>query len=46
MDVFLSYANADREIASRLAKDLNAQGIEVWQDIADIKPGEVWVQTC
>ena len=45
MDVFLSYANADREIASRLAKDLNAQGIEVWQDIADIKPGEVWVQS-
>jgi uncharacterized membrane protein len=44
MDVFLSYAREDKEFASRLVKDLAAEGIEVWWDRTKLKPGENWVQ--
>jgi hypothetical protein len=44
MDVFLGYASEDKEIAKRLAKDLEARGVQVWMDAARLTPGENWVE--
>lgn len=37
---FLSYSHADREIASRIAQELRATGIDVWFDRWEILPGD------
>lgn len=39
-DVFLSYARKDRAIAEKVAEALEAQGLEVWWDIEDLRGGE------
>lgn len=39
--VFISHSSADRDIADYIARDLAAQGIEVWSD-RSILPGEAW----
>ena len=39
---FISYCRKDNTFAIRLAKDLRAQGIEVWIDQLDIADGENW----
>jgi CRP-like cAMP-binding protein len=41
-NVFLSYARADAEFATRLANDLTRQKIDVWLDIYRIDPGKSW----
>ncbi|MGD9702267.1 MAG: toll/interleukin-1 receptor domain-containing protein [Acidimicrobiia bacterium] len=40
--VFLSYSRRDGAAASRLARDLEAHGWEVWMDTEDIAGGESW----
>lgn len=39
MDVFLSYAAADRRMADRLASDLAKKGLSVWTDREQLRPG-------
>ncbi len=40
--VFLSYSRRDAAAASRLARDLEASGWDVWMDTEDIAGGESW----
>lgn len=40
--VFISYAREDADNANRLQQALEAAGIWVWRDSADIRPGEEW----
>jgi hypothetical protein len=42
MKVFLSYAHADSEIASRLYHDLVKHGVNCWFDREELLPGERW----
>lgn len=41
--VFLSYANADRDIVRMFASGLEKEGIRVWFDESSLKPGSQWV---
>ena len=41
-DIFLSYAGEDREWVRRLANALLEQGLNVWYDEIEIKPGDMW----
>jgi hypothetical protein len=45
MDVFISYASADKHIAKKLSADLRAMGIDVWIDSDGIRPGDEWFST-
>src|SRR5579859_733665 len=38
--VFLSYTSADKQLAERVARALQAQGIETWWDTWEIKAGD------
>jgi hypothetical protein len=40
---FISYSHADKDFVSRLAKDL-MQGIEIWVDQFDLRPGDSLIQ--
>ncbi len=40
--VFLSYASEDRNAVNELAERLEARGIDVWQDINDLRAGDNW----
>ncbi|MBV9617214.1 MAG: TIR domain-containing protein, partial [Ktedonobacteraceae bacterium] len=40
--VFLSYAHADREVASRVQKDLLKRGIAIWRDLENVQAGHDW----
>ncbi len=40
--VFISYVHENAEQVAYLRKELETQGIEVWQDIDGILPGERW----
>lgn len=40
--VFISYVRQDMEMVERLKSDLEARGIAVWLDKADISPGMNW----
>ena len=42
--VFISHAHQDRELAQRLATDLQAGGWPVWIAPDSIRPGEKWVE--
>lgn len=37
--LFLSYSHEDAETAARLAEELQARGIRIWQDVKDIRLG-------
>jgi hypothetical protein len=37
--LFLSYSHEDAETAARLAEEMLARGIEIWQDIDDVRLG-------
>jgi len=39
---FLSYSRSDEDFALRLAKDLQARGVEMWVDRFSIRPSEHW----
>ncbi|MDX2212190.1 MAG: toll/interleukin-1 receptor domain-containing protein [Oculatellaceae cyanobacterium bins.114] len=41
MKVFISYANPDKELATRVTHALKASGFQVWDD-SQILPGENW----
>ena len=41
--VFLSYARADKLAVDRIVDALAINGIKVWRDIDDIKPGDNWI---
>ena len=41
--VFLSYAQSDRLVAKKLAKDLTAGGYTVWSD-QEVLPGDNWAR--
>ena len=40
-DIFLSHSAKDKEIAARLATDLNFCGIDVWLDLWELQIGQV-----
>lgn len=40
--VFLSYSRSDSQVVDKIAKDLQREGIEIWFDRQDIKPGQNW----
>ena len=40
--VFLSYASQDAEAVARVAAGLEAAGVEVWFDKAELKGGDAW----
>lgn len=40
--VFLSYSRSDSQIVDKIAQDLQREGIEIWFDRQDIKPGQNW----
>lgn len=42
MQVFMSYAYADKEIAQRIAQYLRVSGFEVWDPATDLLPGDNW----
>jgi TIR domain len=42
--VFISYVRENRRAVNRLQKALEARGIRVWRDTADLWPGEDWRQ--
>jgi hypothetical protein len=42
LQIFISYAHSDIDIANRLTKDLEQAGYEVWYDRTDIKTGTRW----
>ena len=42
MRVFLSYAQPDQALAKLLAKELKAEGIDVWVDFQELLPGDNW----
>ena len=44
MRVFLCHSNKDKKVIRRLAKDLEAQGIEVWLDEYKIRVGDTIVE--
>jgi TIR domain-containing protein len=39
---FISYVREDSERVDKLQRDLQAAGIPVWRDIADLWPGQDW----
>lgn len=43
MNVFISYASSDRDIADGLADTLSEYGLEVWLD-ENVLPGENWAK--
>lgn len=42
MNVFISYAREDSEIARALASQLDADGASIWIDVKDIPAGKKW----
>jgi hypothetical protein len=42
-DVFLSYSSSDKQWAVKLKKALEAQGLAVWLDHDEIRPGDIFV---
>lgn len=44
MKVFLSHSSADKDLARRLAHDLQAAKIDVWLDQWEVRVGEAFVQ--
>ncbi|MBI2820092.1 MAG: toll/interleukin-1 receptor domain-containing protein [Acidobacteria bacterium] len=42
MQVFLSYSDADRDFARRLASQLSKRGCEVWDPSEQLFPGDNW----
>jgi hypothetical protein len=44
MNVFISYAEADREIAKALSRVLTQHGLDAWRLDADIFPGDNWAE--
>ena len=45
IDVFISYASEDYDIAKRLYDDLKRAGITPWLDREDLLPGQNWRET-
>ncbi len=43
--IFLSYAGADRDTATRLKQGLVSAGAELWQDVDQIHLGDHWIDT-
>lgn len=44
MKVFLSYSHRDDALASRLAKDMESEGVSVWYGGRDNLPGDNWAE--
>jgi hypothetical protein len=44
MKVFVSYADANRELGEKLKTALQQQGLTVWSDNHQIQPGQNWVE--
>ena len=44
MQVFISHAAKDRELATRLALQLAQAGFAVWYAAEDIAPGDNWAK--
>jgi len=42
MNIFISYAREDQQIAGQLYQDIKNQGYHPWLDIHDIIPGQKW----
>ena len=44
IDVFLSHSHEDKTLAIKISEDLQKNGVTVWRDDRELKPGEIWVQ--
>jgi hypothetical protein len=44
MQVFISHASRDRELAKRLTKELSEEGFHVWNPDDEIYPGDNWAK--
>lgn len=44
LQIFISHASQDAELAHRLASDLRTNGWQIWIAPDNIKPGEKWVE--
>lgn len=44
MKVFISYAQADREVADSLADKLSQYGLDAWQAEKEVMPGDNWAE--
>jgi hypothetical protein len=44
MQVFISYANQDRDLARKLISELVRAGVEVWNPDEQIYPGDNWAE--
>ncbi len=42
MQIFISHAEQDNELASKLASRLSAAGLDVWNAAEEIEPGDNW----
>ena len=42
MKVFLSYATSDRPSATLLATEFRSAGLEVWDPVSEVLPGDNW----
>ncbi len=40
--VFISYSRTDKEIADQINEMLTSHGIDVWQDVDNIRSGKLW----
>ncbi|MFQ5968061.1 MAG: toll/interleukin-1 receptor domain-containing protein [Acidimicrobiia bacterium] len=40
--VFLAYVREDSERVDRLQAQLEGVGLQVWRDVKDLWPGDVW----
>ena len=44
MQVFISYASEDKELAKKLSRSLESVGLGVWLDESHIMPGDNWAE--
>lgn len=44
MNVFISYASSDRDLADTLAETLSEFGLDAWQAEKNVLPGENWAK--
>ena len=44
MKVFISHSHTDSALAARVSEALRDDGLEVWDSVADVLPGDNWAE--